>query len=213
MRRVILAVLILATTLTATAFAQTDRAWCTQRTADVIASLPRDHYPFLDWIAIRLAGLRGSYESAPNDVAALPTYRELAVCVEQLKRVFAARPPDTRGIAGTESADAMGLRIDIDSFASRTESAVYHLELEEQRETVRRRAVEAKRWPADIEQAVLGRRVRLGMTTEQVELSWGKPSRVNETRNAGGLSEQWVYPGRDYLYFSNGVLTSIQRSR
>jgi hypothetical protein len=54
--------------------------------------------------------------------------------------------------------------------------------------------------------------VRLGMTPEEVlQGSWGKPTRVNRTTNAYGTNEQWVYPGQhNYLYFKNGVLTSIQ---
>lgn len=53
--------------------------------------------------------------------------------------------------------------------------------------------------------------VSLGMSPEDViASSWGKPSRVNRTLNAFGTSEQWVYGLRSYLYFENGVLTSIQ---
>jgi len=54
----------------------------------------------------------------------------------------------------------------------------------------------------------------IGMTTEQVlESTWGKPKKINETITAHGRHEQWVYPGYQYLYFDNGVLTSIQTSR
>lgn len=52
------------------------------------------------------------------------------------------------------------------------------------------------------------------MTTEQVLRStWGKPKSINETITAGGRHEQWIYPGHQYLYFDNGVLTSIQTHR
>lgn len=54
----------------------------------------------------------------------------------------------------------------------------------------------------------------LGMTVEQVLLStWGKPKKINETITGGGHHEQWVYPGDQYLYFENGILTSIQTHR
>lgn len=53
--------------------------------------------------------------------------------------------------------------------------------------------------------------VKIGMTKEQVlKSNWGKPESVNATTNAGGVREQWVYGGRNYLYFTNGILTSIQ---
>jgi uncharacterized protein len=53
--------------------------------------------------------------------------------------------------------------------------------------------------------------VTIGMTTEQVLASkWGKPREINRTQTADGVSEQWMYGGRNYLYFRNGVLETIQ---
>lgn len=53
--------------------------------------------------------------------------------------------------------------------------------------------------------------VRIGMTQSQVlQSSWGKPHQVNRTSTSRGDREQWVYSGRDYLYFEDGTLTSIQ---
>lgn len=55
--------------------------------------------------------------------------------------------------------------------------------------------------------------VEIGMTKERVLLSnWGKPEHVNRTTRANGtVHEQWVYAGRhNYLYFEDGILTSIQ---
>lgn len=53
--------------------------------------------------------------------------------------------------------------------------------------------------------------VRLGMTADEVKCSgWGKPESVNRTTTRHGVHEQWVYGGRNYLYFEDGVLTSIQ---
>jgi len=53
--------------------------------------------------------------------------------------------------------------------------------------------------------------VKIGMTKEAVlKSNWGKPSSVNKSTNANGVSEQWVYGTRNYLYFNNGFLTSIQ---
>jgi hypothetical protein len=53
--------------------------------------------------------------------------------------------------------------------------------------------------------------VRIGMSQEEVVASsWGKPQSINRTTNAYGRHEQWVYDNGNYLYFDNGVLTSIQ---
>lgn len=52
--------------------------------------------------------------------------------------------------------------------------------------------------------------VSIGMTAERVLLSsWGKPNDINRTTTSRGIREQWVYDG-GYLYFQDGVLTSIQ---
>jgi hypothetical protein len=52
--------------------------------------------------------------------------------------------------------------------------------------------------------------VRIGMTQEDVlKSSWGRPRRVNRTTTARGVDEQWVYEG-GYLYFSDGILRTVQ---
>jgi hypothetical protein len=53
--------------------------------------------------------------------------------------------------------------------------------------------------------------VRIGMSMQDViDSQWGRPEKVNKTTNAHGTHEQWVYGSGGYLYFDNGVLTSIQ---
>lgn len=54
--------------------------------------------------------------------------------------------------------------------------------------------------------------VKIGMTSKQVALNtnWGKPDTVNRTTLKNGVHEQWVYPGKGYLYFDNGKLVAIQ---
>lgn len=53
--------------------------------------------------------------------------------------------------------------------------------------------------------------VSLGMSQDDVmQSSWGRPSHVNRTTTAAGVREQWVYGLHNYLYFEDGVLTSIQ---
>ncbi len=55
--------------------------------------------------------------------------------------------------------------------------------------------------------------VAIGMSKEDVlASSWGRPDKINSTHTAFGTREQWVYRerGSGYLYFENGVLTTIQ---
>ncbi|WP_042346087.1 hypothetical protein [Bacillus massiliigorillae] len=53
--------------------------------------------------------------------------------------------------------------------------------------------------------------VRLGMTKDEVlRYGWGRPNDINRTITEYGIDEQWVYSNYKYLYFENGVLTSIQ---
>ena len=53
--------------------------------------------------------------------------------------------------------------------------------------------------------------VSIGMSAEDVlASSWGKPESINTTTTARGSREQWVYGSRHYLYFENGILTTVQ---
>lgn len=58
------------------------------------------------------------------------------------------------------------------------------------------------------------KQICVGMTSEEVEWSWGTPGDVNRTTTAAGTHEQWVYRGDNYddkyVYFENGILTTIQ---
>jgi hypothetical protein len=66
-------------------------------------------------------------------------------------------------------------------------------------------------WPANILNAIEHKQIIIGMSGEQVRLSWGFPEKINTTVNASGRSEQWVYAEDKYLYFENGTLTAIQK--
>lgn len=69
---------------------------------------------------------------------------------------------------------------------------------------------------SDVKQMTLEGKVQLGMTAEQVVISWGEPRAVNKTMSGWGTSEQWIYGdpiyNAHYLYFDDGRLTSIQTS-
>ncbi|GIP25501.1 hypothetical protein J23TS9_06310 [Paenibacillus sp. J23TS9] len=50
----------------------------------------------------------------------------------------------------------------------------------------------------------------IGMTKKEVEASlWGTPDSINTTVTAHVKSEQWVYDGYRYVYFDDGIVTSI----
>lgn len=57
---------------------------------------------------------------------------------------------------------------------------------------------------------IIGKKVWVGMTEQMAEYSWGKPESINRTTSAYGVREQWVYYSGSYLYFDDGILTTIQ---
>lgn len=70
-------------------------------------------------------------------------------------------------------------------------------------------------WSNDICNTIAEKKIRVGFTSEQAAAAWGKPYKINTTTGTYGTSEQWVmYDSIDssYLYFDNGILTSIQQS-
>ena len=54
--------------------------------------------------------------------------------------------------------------------------------------------------------------VRIGMTSDEVlnHSNWGTPDDINLTITVQGTFEQWVYGYSNFLYFTNGILTTIQ---
>jgi len=69
------------------------------------------------------------------------------------------------------------------------------------------------RWSEETIRAIREARITIGMTSDQVLLIWGEPTEKHDTVTASGTSEQWVYPGDNYLYLDNGILTSYQSPR
>ena len=67
-----------------------------------------------------------------------------------------------------------------------------------------------KKYGKDDGETIANYKVRIGMTKQMCEDSWGKPESINKTTNSYGTSEQWVYGDGNYLYFDNEKLTSIQ---
>ena len=48
------------------------------------------------------------------------------------------------------------------------------------------------------------------MTREMCREAWGSPDDINRSSGSWGVHEQWVYGLGSYLYFENGILSSIQ---
>ena len=51
---------------------------------------------------------------------------------------------------------------------------------------------------------------RIGMTADEVRASnWGSTRDINKTTTSYGVREQWVYDNYKYIYFEDGIVTSI----
>ena len=64
--------------------------------------------------------------------------------------------------------------------------------------------------PENFKSAILANQVVIGMTTNDVIAAWPRVDRINRFVDIRGTSEQWIY-GDTYLYFTEGILTSIQQ--
>lgn len=58
-----------------------------------------------------------------------------------------------------------------------------------------------------VKDCILNRQLCLRMTPEQVEMSWGAPSRKKISITTSHRIEEWTYPGPTLLNFEDGVLT------
>ena len=69
-----------------------------------------------------------------------------------------------------------------------------------------------KKWGKRVINAIQEGKVVIGMTKQQVLMSWGEATKINRTIGKWGTHEQWVYRenGPPFLYLENGKLTSYQ---
>lgn len=82
--------------------------------------------------------------------------------------------------------------------------------VQREREAPIKRKDRIKTFSPEIQRNIKERKIRMGMTKEQVLLSWGYPNKVNRSVGEWGEHEQWCYPSSRYLYFENDVLTNWQ---
>ena len=65
-------------------------------------------------------------------------------------------------------------------------------------------------WTPQVWNAIEDEKIFVGMTKEQVTMSWGEPLSINQTVTGAGKSEQWVFRNHRFAYFHGGVMTSAQ---
>jgi len=128
---------------------------------------------------------RKVYQSTPCSPGDVPT------------RIDAPAPSDTPAVVNTRSVEE--LRKDLEERRARG------------REIVEQRAEEARK-NIEIKRAIQDRSVAVGMTTEQVISSWGRPAKRTISMSSGYAMEHWTYSGRHasrHVYFKNGEVISF----
>ncbi len=80
-----------------------------------------------------------------------------------------------------------------------------------QKEKAEREASLVEKFGKTDAERIIKRMVWIGMTGEQLRESWGPPEDINTTVTASSKSEQWVYKRSQYVYITNGLVTSWQQ--
>ncbi len=152
------------------------------------------------------AKARKAAEAASAAAAAEAEHRALvASCTTNIKAVVASA---SASIKAREFQAAIDTLFACDGIM--TDAAALRM-LETARQGARRAAeIELARAEAAEKKRKRSAGVSIGMSKQDVlDSSWGRPKDINRTTTARGTREQWVYDG-GYLYFEDGVLTSIQ---
>lgn len=63
--------------------------------------------------------------------------------------------------------------------------------------------------PQDIKQCILEGSIRIGMTKDEVESSWGRPQNKQTMVSSWGVTETWITYNNSILTFFNGKLQNI----
>jgi hypothetical protein len=107
-------------------------------------------------------------------------------------------------------------KFDPEEFSKGEESELEKLKKQEKEERNIRHKAFFKKHPStrpEIRNLIKSSKITIGMTSGEVEASWGAPNKINRTVSTLGVHEQWIYGEAQYLYFDNGVMTSFQDSR
>lgn len=121
---------------------------------------------------------------------------------------------------GSRFLDQVGIELRKDSLAQAVAAKKDSLTRELAAKRAKLARLEAKRaafirslgWPSRLAEAVIERRVVVGMNAGMVRAAWGDPVDVNTTVTAAGRHEQWVYGRGRYVYLDDGAVTAIQTS-
>ena len=65
-------------------------------------------------------------------------------------------------------------------------------------------------WGEELGRMIRQGRIRRGMTTDMVRLSWGDPQRV---KKSGGDRERWLYASGEHVDFEDGIMVGGRASR
>ena len=82
--------------------------------------------------------------------------------------------------------------------------------LSNEKKKIRRRQEIINKYGRENGEAILNHKVKIGWPKSMCIASWGNQYDINRTTNAYGTQEQYVYSLKKYLYFENGILTTIQ---
>lgn len=142
-------------------------------------------------------------------VAYIESYRIDGYSDQTLKYTQKSITEETVGIARLEIMDGKLSESFFSEDPSILENRIKEIQT---RMSSRARASEDATRRAEVNRLAKGG-VSVGNSKEQVLRSnWGTPLSSRSTIVEGLVHEQWVYPGGNYLYFSNGKLTAIQTS-
>ena len=97
-------------------------------------------------------------------------------------------------------------------YAQRAEEARKREEarLQQEKEQKERKAALYRKYGKATAELIMEGKVRIGMTRAMCREAWGSPEDINTMSGSWGVHEQWVYGLSSYLYFENGILSSIQ---
>jgi hypothetical protein len=90
------------------------------------------------------------------------------------------------------------------------EERIKRYEKQREIELVEKRTNLIKKYGEKIGRKIFQEEIWIGMTSEMVIDSQGRPKDINKTVGSWGVHEQWVYENNTYLYLENDRLTSWQ---
>lgn len=133
--------------------------------------------------------------------------RVLLVVLMMASGAVMAGSPRCAGSYEPEKCEALEAKLAAETPAMKKERIA---KLEESRQSAMKQAASQPITVPTVSCMYARKQAYVGMSWEEnVQCGWGRPERINKTINARGVSEQWVYGSGNYLYFTDGILTTI----